>query len=50
MMNPVKVKAKPSATNGNRILVRSELNPRMSNMAAPVMFGATVYKLVLTVL
>ena len=45
----MKVNAKPSAMKGNRILERSEANARTRSMTAPVMFGATVYKLVLTV-
>jgi hypothetical protein len=42
MMNPVKVNRKPRATKGNLQRVRSEENPRMSSMTAPVMLGATV--------
>ena len=49
MTKPQKVKRNPRATKGNLQRVRSEEKPRMSNMTAPVMLGATVYRLVLIV-
>lgn len=49
MTNPMRVKQKPRTMNGNRILAKSEEKARIRSMAAPVTFGATVYKLVLTV-
>jgi len=48
MMKPMTGKQKPKAMNGDRSRVKSEAKARMSSTTAPVIFGATVYKLVLT--
>ena len=49
MTNPQNVKKNPRATKGKRQRVRSDEKPRTSNMTAPVMLGATVYRFVLRV-